>query len=87
MTALANDDAPVVPKTTIAFADELRVMARGIDVHTEVKRAKGTTIIAMSDVSSKFALPIAQAAKEVRSRGCSRRRARANAGSREATMD
>ena len=36
------------------------------DVHTAVKSATGTKIIALIDVSSRFALPIAQAAKEVR---------------------
>ena len=38
------------------------------DVHTAVKSATGTKIIALIDVSSRFALPIAQAAKEVRAR-------------------
>ena len=52
------------------------------DVHTAVKSATGTKIIALIDVSSRFALPIAQAAKEVRARfpedrgGGSRRGAR-----------
>ena len=47
------------------------------DVHTAVKSATGTKIIALIDVSSRFALPIAQAAKEVRASEISRaRRAR-----------
>ena len=37
-------------------------------MHTAVKSATGTKIIALIDVSSRFALPIAQAAKEVRAR-------------------
>ena len=56
----------------IRIPNDARGATRGIDplsdVHTAVKSATGTKIIALIDVSSRFALPIAQAAKEVRAR-------------------
>ena len=60
------------PGLAIRSPNDARGATRGIDplsdVHTAVKSATGTKIIALIDVSSRFALPIAQAAKEVRAR-------------------
>lgn len=57
------------------------------DVHTAVKSATGTKIIALIDVSSRFALPIAQAAKEVRARFLEDRGGGSRRGARRVSRD